>query len=79
MDSDTNAMTQAWADAEAKLPAGWQLDGLRCASTGLTPDKRSEEWIAVAIGPDGEERLHQAVEPASALSGLASSFEPTAK
>ena len=75
MEADADGVTQAWADAEAGLPDGWHLDGLRCASAGLAPDLRSEEWIAVALGPDGVEQRHRASEPISALAGLVSLFD----
>jgi hypothetical protein len=36
------------------MPADWNVDSLRCASTGLAPVMRSERWIAVACGPAAE-------------------------
>jgi hypothetical protein len=68
--SDTNELNRLWEEVEAQLPDGWSLHGLRCASTGLSPDQRSEEWIAVAVGPSGEERTSRAEEPETALRGL---------
>ena len=38
-----SAKQGVWAEVEEQLPPGWRLDGLRCASTGLTPEERSEE------------------------------------
>ena len=73
--SETMDMSRVWAEVEEQLPTGWRLDGLRCASTGLTPEERSEEWVAVAIGPEGETRTCQAAEPDLALRGLARVFE----
>lgn len=70
-------LTDAWAAAQARLPPGWMLDGLRCASTSLSPEDRSEDWIAIAIGPDGQERRYRAPDPQSALSGLADSLSST--
>jgi hypothetical protein len=70
MDADTNDLTAAWSRVQAALPAGWSLDGLRCASTGLTEADRSDEWIAVAVGPGGEERRARATDPVAALEGL---------
>jgi hypothetical protein len=69
---------EAWAAAQERLPRGWTLDGLRCASTGLREEQRSEEWVALAVGPDGEQRQFKASEAHSALSGLAGSFESDA-
>ena len=71
MTTDSDDLAGTWAETEALLPSGWELGGLRCASTGLTPDERSEEWVAVASGPDGQEVRHQAVDPIAALEGLA--------
>ena len=73
--STTSDLTSIWADTETRLPAGWQLDGLRCASTGLTPDQRSREWVAVAVGPGGEQRSLRSLELEDALRGLATEFE----
>ena len=70
---DTKELGVVWADTQAALPPNWQLDGLRCASTGLAPDQRSEEWVAVAVGPDRQERRFQAEDPSMALEGLARS------
>lgn len=73
---DSDSLTRAWADAGARLPEGWVLDGLRCASSGLTPDERSDDWIAVAIDESGEERRHRASDPVAALTGLADLMDP---
>jgi hypothetical protein len=69
-------LTRAWTTAQGRLPEGWALDGLRCASTGLSAESRSDEWVAVAVGPTGEQRSHQAADAVSALEGLAESFDP---
>ena len=73
--SESNDLANVWAEVEKGLPTGWTLDGLRCSSTGLAPDQRSEDWIAVAVGPKGEEHTFRAGEPASALRGLATTFD----
>ena len=70
MATDTSDLTEAWRRVEAALVADWQLDSLRCASEGLAPDQRSDDWIAVALGPSGEERLSRAADPVAALEGL---------
>jgi hypothetical protein len=44
---------------------------LRCASDGLAPDQRSDDWIALAIGPGGVERRARAADPITALDVLA--------
>ena len=69
--SDADAVTRAWREAQESLPEGWHLDGLRCASTGLAEGERSDEWIAMAVGPAGEERDFRAGDPVAALIGLA--------
>jgi hypothetical protein len=73
MTTESSALSVAWTRAAAALPPDWELKGLQCASTGLSPEERSEEWIAVAIGPDGREVRHRAEEPTSALEGLVAS------
>jgi hypothetical protein len=70
MDTETPDIGAAWFRVQAALPEGWTLDGLRCASTGFTEDEGSDEWIAVAVGPEGEERRARAVDPVAALEGL---------
>ena len=64
-------MDSAWVDAEAALPLGWHLDSLRCASTGLAPEHRSDRWVAVAVGPAGEKLEAEGWDPVTALGALA--------
>jgi hypothetical protein len=59
-----------WAEVQAALPAGWALDSLRCAGTGLAVEQRSADWIAVALAGDGTEVQSRAASPAAALRGL---------
>ncbi len=61
----------AWVESQAGLPEGWVLDSLQCASTGLDEQERSDDWVAVAIGPGGEERRVRAADPVAALNALA--------
>jgi hypothetical protein len=68
--SETPDLSRVWVEVEEQLPPGWRLDGLRCASTGLAPEDRSEDWVAVAVGPRGETRAHRATGPVAALRGL---------
>ena len=74
VDKEADDLTQVWSQTEERLPQGWQLDGLRCASTGLGTEDRSEDWVAVAVSPTGEERAFRAGDPVAALAGLADSF-----
>lgn|GEM_PF-3961757 len=74
-DDASERLAEVWASAQARLPDGWTLDGLRCASTGLAEGQRSDDWIAVAISADGDERAHRSNDPAAALEGLAAGFE----
>jgi hypothetical protein len=74
MDPDPDAFAGAWRRTQEALPSGWQLDGLRCASDGLAPDQRSDDWVAVALGPDGAERHVRASDPFAALEGLVASI-----
>ena len=67
-------LTAAWVWTQARLPEGWSLDSLRCASIGLQADQRSDDWIAVAVGPDGADRTYRAADAFAALAGLADLF-----
>jgi hypothetical protein len=67
MDNEVNELTEIWRQTEASLPAGWTLDSLRCASEGLGPEQRSVDWIAIAVGPSGEELRARAADPIAAL------------
>ena len=67
----TDDLARMYRRTEAALPAGWRLEGLRCASTGLAMDQRSDEWHAVAHGPNGGELIGRGIEPAAALADLA--------
>lgn len=69
----TDDLSKIWATVEARLPPGWNLDGLRCASASLRQEDRSDDWIAVAIDPGGDERTFQAEDPVAALEGLGES------
>jgi hypothetical protein len=65
-------ISDAWASAAAALPDGWFLEGIRCASTGLRPEQRSERWVAEACGPAGECEIVEArSSPQEALAKLA--------
>lgn len=68
-------LSAAWSGAQARLPDGWTLEGLRCASIGLSPDQRSDDWIALAQGLGNLEREARAGDPIEALALLVSSFE----
>jgi hypothetical protein len=71
----SDRLTRAWASTQERLPDGWTLDGLRCASSGLEQGQRSDDWVAVAVGPAGEERSHRAADAVSALEGLMEEFD----
>jgi hypothetical protein len=73
MHDDPHDLTSAWRRAQAALPEGWTLDSLRCASSGLAEEERSDDWMAVAVGPDGQERRARAADPIAALEDLATS------
>lgn len=68
-------LTRAWTSTGDHLPDGWTLDGLRCVPAGLSDESRTEEWVASAVGPTGQQRSHRAADAVSALEGLAKSFE----
>jgi len=60
----------AWQRTQAALPDGWQLDSLRCASEGVARHQRSEDWLAVAIGPDAVEAVGRGTDPTAAMANL---------
>ncbi|MFV2063778.1 MAG: hypothetical protein ACC726_09740 [Chloroflexota bacterium] len=68
-------LTRAWASTQDHLPDGWTLDSLRCASTGPSAEPRTWDWVAVAVGPSGEQRIHRATDALSALEGLRGTFD----
>ncbi len=74
---DSKALTRAWREMQASLPGGWKLDSLRCASTGLSSEQRSDDWIAVVTGPNGEERSYRSSDPLAALAGLGAVVDST--
>ena len=63
-------LAREWLKTQEALPDGWALDGLRCASLGLDEESRSDDWVAVAVGPSGKEVSHRAAGPLDALRGL---------
>ena len=73
--SDDQQLNALWVATQARLPEGWSLDGLRCASTGLAAAERSDDWVAVAVGPSGEKRSARAAAPDEALEALAAKLE----
>ena len=69
-------MDRAWVETEAAMPLEWHLDPLRCASTGLVPEQRSDRWLAVAVGPAGQKVEAEGDEPVAALGALARLLVP---
>jgi hypothetical protein len=67
-----------WTALNARLPAGWTLDSLRCTSTSLRPEDRSDDWVAVALGPDGQEQRFRASDPLAPVDGLAARLRSSA-
>ncbi len=70
MDSFGDQLQRAWSATAQSLPPGWELS-LRCQSTGLAPELRSERWLAVAEGPSGTTLEGRGDSPIAALSDLA--------
>ena len=63
-------LTDVWKEVQTQLPDGWILDGLRCASTGIRPEDRSDDWVAYATSPNGTSVTHRAATAVEALRGL---------
>lgn len=69
-------MDRVWVETEAAMPLGWHLDSLRCASTGLAPEQRSDRWLAVAVGRADEKLEAEGGEPVAALGALVRLLRP---
>ena len=72
--TEAPSLTTAWTAAQSHLPDGWQLTALRCASTSLLEEDRSDDWLAIAVGPQGEERIARGSGPVEALFDLVDSL-----
>jgi hypothetical protein len=44
-------LTELWLMADSAKPHGWELMGLRCTSSVMAADARSDRWLAEACGP----------------------------
>jgi len=44
-------LLRQWEPTARAMPDGWTFDSIRCASVGLAPEERSDQWRAVALGP----------------------------
>lgn len=64
-------VARLYAATAREMPDGWELQGLRCTSTGLQPHLRSSDWLAEACGPVGECVRVEARDPAEVLVRLA--------
>jgi hypothetical protein len=72
--TEADDLLAAWRATDAALPAGWHLDALRCASTGLDPASRCDDWVAAAAGPGGARLQRRSASAAQALAELASAL-----
>jgi len=63
-------LTAIWREADAALPDDWHLDSLRCASSSIRVEDRSDDWIAVAVDANGAERTARAATPELAIAKL---------
>jgi hypothetical protein len=72
--AEATDLTTAWRSAQGHLPDGWRLEALRCASTSLSEEDRSDDWLAIAVGPGGEERTARGAGPVEALFDLVDSL-----
>lgn len=66
----SDRFTLAWAAVQNAMPAGWRLDSVRCASTGLDAAQRSDRWRAIADGPGAAIEEVEAADPVAALTLL---------
>lgn len=51
------------------------MDGIRCTSTGLSPEQRGEGWRALAAGPAGESIEGTGADAVAALVDLSRRIE----
>jgi hypothetical protein len=69
--NDDAEIAELWARAAVTLPPGWRLDSLQCASTGIAPDQRSDDWTAVAVSSNEREVRVTDSTPIAAIERLA--------
>jgi hypothetical protein len=65
----SDVLSRSYAAVAQQLPEHWSLS-LRCASTGLSAEGRSPDWLAVAEGPSGEQKVGRGADPERALADL---------
>ena len=58
-------LSEEWRRVEASLPSGWRLDRLH-----LEADDGSNDWLAVAVAPNGSQLTSRAPEPVDAVRAL---------
>jgi hypothetical protein len=68
-DAFADRLARSYAAVAGELPEGWTLS-LRCASTGLAAEQRSEAWLAVAEGPANATMEGRGPDPERALAAL---------
>jgi hypothetical protein len=69
MESFAGEVELTWNTLVRSLDEGWDLS-LRCQSTGLSPEQRSEKWLAVAEGPRGASLEGRGDDPIAAMTDL---------
>jgi hypothetical protein len=73
--NDAPDLGELWEYAATVLPAGWRLDALQCASIGLEPSQRSDDWTAVALDPDDRPVRVTASTPRAAIDRMAAEID----
>ena len=69
MESSVGEVELTWNALLRSLGEGWDLS-LRCQSTGLAPEQRSEKWLALAEGPAGASLEGRGDDPIAAMADL---------
>ncbi|MDP9271328.1 MAG: hypothetical protein M3P14_10230 [Chloroflexota bacterium] len=69
MESFAGEVELTWNALVRSLDDGWDLS-LRCQSTGLAAEQRSETWMAVAEGPAGASLEGRGDDPIAAMTDL---------
>ena len=64
-------LTQIWIQVEASLPLEWTLMGVVHGPLAADPQVPSDNWVAFAVGPEGERAEGVGSAADSALTNLA--------
>jgi hypothetical protein len=64
-------LTRVWIQVESSLPVEWTLMGVVREPLDAAPEAHADNWVAFAIGPEGERAEGVGTAAVSALTNLA--------